>query len=449
MLWATAVVGLRALFRIDPLWLLWGALGLAAAGAFGFIRARRQIPSASVVRAMLDGRGSLGGLLMAAEVADIGPWADKIADVYLPALHWRARRQLGLLAMGAAFLAAALLAPDRYVAAGDDALQVGGEIHKLAERIQVLKQEDILPPEKAKAIEKDLDHLRQEAVGKDPAKTMEALDHLEQSFNKSAAEAAESVIKQAEKASRVQDLAEALQSAQGQMDPKKCSEAMKELAQMAEQAVAENKALSEELSPELSKDLQEALGDRNSNLSPEQIEKLAKAMKSCKARGRATMMKLVQARLVDAQQLELCDKACEGGEKDPLAALGEDGDPLAGMGDGSEEGGDNSMSIDGGRSGRGGLNRGPSDTAMTWQDEVKKGNAAFKEKVLTPAAVSSLQQSQLVGVSVSDPKSTKPGDGSAGGALQSAKAGGGEARVQAILPEHEKAVQRYFKREKK
>ena len=83
--------------------------------------------------------------------------------------------------------------------------------------------------EKAKAIEKDLDRLRQEAVGKDPAKTMEALDHLEQSFSKSAAEAAESVIKQAEKASQVQDLAEALQAAQGQMDPKKCSEAMKEL----------------------------------------------------------------------------------------------------------------------------------------------------------------------------------------------------------------------------
>ena len=98
-------------------------------------------------------------------------------------------------------------------------MQIGGEMQKLAEKVQVLKQEQILPPEKAQVLEKDLDRIRQEALGKDPAKTMEAIDHLEQSFSKSAAEAAESAIKQTEAASRAQELAQALSEAQGQDGP--------------------------------------------------------------------------------------------------------------------------------------------------------------------------------------------------------------------------------------
>jgi hypothetical protein len=52
-------------------------------------------------------------------------------------------------------------------------------------------------------------------------------------------------------------------------------------------------------------------------------------------------------------------------------------------------------------------------------------------------------------VSAADPKSAKPSGGSVGGALGAATAGGGEAQAQIILPEHEKAVQRYFDRDRK
>jgi len=76
------------------------------------------------------------------------------------------------------------------------------------------------------------------------------------------------------------------------------------------------------------------------------------------------------------------------------------------------------------------------------------GYAAFKEKVLPPAAVASLKQSRLAGVSVSDPTAAKPSGGSTAGALANAQAGGGAARAQVILPEHEKTVRRYFDRQK-
>jgi hypothetical protein len=55
----------------------------------------------------------------------------------------------------------------------------------------------------------------------------------------------------------------------------------------------------------------------------------------------------------------------------------------------------------------------------------------------------------MVGVSRGDPTAAKPAGGSSGGALVGAQAGGGAARTQLILPEHEKTVRRYFDRDKK
>lgn len=428
MIWAAVVVALRAVFRTDPSILLWGALGLLIAVAVGICLAVRQVPSARAVRAMLDRHGSLGGLLMASEDADIGAWNDKITRVPTPTLQWRPHRPLALLAASLGFLAAAFLAPDRYMPAVDNALEVGGHLQKLTEKIQVLKHEDILPPEKAKALENDLSRLQKEAQGKDPAKTMEALDHLEQSLSKAAAEAAEKAIKQAEKAGRSEKLAQTLQTAQGRMDPKQFAEAMKELGTMAQEAAADSEALSEELT--------ESLGDNG--LSAEQLNALGKAMKGIQAADRAKLAKLVEARLIDANELERCDEACQCDGDALIAALGEGDEP-----------GDVGIAIDGdGLPGRGGINRGRGDAAMTWQDTVNKGDAAFKEKVLPPGAAS-LKESKLVGISVGNPTKAKPGGGSVGGSLASAQAGGGEARTQTILPEHEKTVQRYFDRKKK
>ena len=371
---------------------------------------------------------------MAAGEMDIGPWQRQIASAPMPAIRWRSGRQWMLLVASAAFLIAALLAPDRYLpAGGETALQIGGEMRKLSDKIETLKQERILPPEKAQVLEKDLDRVRQEALGKDPAKTMEAIDHLEQSLSKTAAAAAESAVKQTETASRTQELAEALQAAQGQMDPEQCREAMKELARMAEQAAAESQSLADGLSDELREALQQGA------LTDEQLRRLCKSLKQCKECQRAKIAKLIEAKLVDAAEIECCDKAGEGDEAALVEALCQckNGKQLA-----------ESLSC-GGLPGRGGTNRGPAPAVMTWQKTVSKENTAFKEKVLPPAAVASLKKSRLVGVSVGDPASAKPAGGSSGGALGSAQAGGGEAHAQIILPEHEKTVQRYFNREKK
>ena len=433
MVWAAVAVGLRAVFRVDPLLLLWGIAGIGVAVAVGIVMAVRSVPSASVVRAVMDRQGDMGGLLMAAGDLDIGPWDRRIASAPAPTLRWRPGRQVLLLVASVAFLIATLLAPDRYLPSNrETALQIGGEIEKITEKLQILKEEDILPPEKVQVLEKDLDRIRQEAEGRDPAKTMEALDHLEQSFCKEAAEAAESAIQQTERVGQTQELAEALGQAQDQLDPRRFGEAMKELARMAEQAAAENELLADGLSDDFQESCQEGC------LSDEQLRELAEALKNCKACERAKIVKLINARLIDAGALKRCDRAGECDPEELLLALCEceDCEDLA------------ALLACGGLPGRGGINRGRADAAMTWQNGVEKEDAAFQEKVLPPGAVASLKESRLAGLSAADPTAAEPGGGSSGGALGAAQAGGGEAHAQTILPEHAKTVQRYFSREK-
>ncbi len=437
MIWAVAVVAARAVFRIDQSVLMWGFLGLAVALTAGVLWAARQLPKPNSIRALLDRHGCLGGLLMAAGDTNIGRWSECISNVPLPALRWRLGRQMTLLAMSVAFLAAAFLAPDRSLSFGrETALQIGGGMKKLTEKLQILKQERIIPPEKAEALEKNLERIRKEAQGNDPAKTMEAMDHLEISFSKEAAEAAESAVKQANSAGRMEKLAAAIQTAQSQMDPKQFSDAMKELAKMAEQAAAESEMLDEGLEGELGE------ACRQGTLSAEQLQALREALGECKDCQMGQIARLIDAQLIDAELLAECEGGGEFDEAELIEALllCENGDEL----------GDLLAALNCGcLPGRGGISRGRADAAMSWSNGTEKDGAAFKEKVLPPAAVASLKESKLVGVSLGNPTAKNPSGGSTGGALSSTQAGGGEAHSQTILPEHKKAVQRYFDRKKK
>jgi hypothetical protein len=96
-------------------------------------------------------------------------------------------------------------------------------------------------------------------------------------------------------------------------------------------------------------------------------------------------------------------------------------------------------------SGKGGVDRGRGDAAMTWTDGTSEKDAKFKEKALPPSVVAGLNDSQLVGLSASAPVADTSGV-AAHGALNSAAAGGGSAHTQTILPRHKGAVKRYFDR---
>src|SRR5262245_16338931 len=73
-LWGTVVLLLRATAGTSNELLLWGLAVLPLTLAGGFALARRQIPSRSAVRALLDGQNHCGGVLMAAEETEVGRW---------------------------------------------------------------------------------------------------------------------------------------------------------------------------------------------------------------------------------------------------------------------------------------------------------------------------------------------------------------------------------------
>jgi hypothetical protein len=124
---------------------------------------------------------------MAAGEAPLGTWGERLPALSAPRLRWRGGRSWALLAVAAGFVLLALLLPQSLAdLAGGPRLEVGREADKLAKKIDVLKEEAVLDPVRAEALKGKLEQVRQEASGKEPVKTLEALDHLESVTGKAA-----------------------------------------------------------------------------------------------------------------------------------------------------------------------------------------------------------------------------------------------------------------------
>ena len=173
--WGVIVLVLRAALATPRGPLLWGVVGIIGAAAFGVVVARRRQPTMAVVRALLDGHWRCGGLLMAADDTDVAAWPLQNSMTAAPSVAWDGRRQCGILLCCAGFVLAAFLVPARFLEQpNSQRLVVADEVEKLAAKIEVLKEEHILPPQKAEALEQALDELERNAAGNDPSKTWEA-----------------------------------------------------------------------------------------------------------------------------------------------------------------------------------------------------------------------------------------------------------------------------------
>ena len=432
LVWGTAVFVLRGTLLVSRESLLWGLLGVVAAVVFGAVVAVRRCPSADTVRAMLDGHWQCGGLLMATGDVDTGDWPINIPSAATPSVHWQGGRQYGILLCCTTFLLASFLIPTRFLGElASHRLLVGAEVEKLAEKVQLLKEEKILPPERAKSLEMALEQLQRDASGSDPAKTWEAMDHLEQSIAQASAEAAEDAARDAEKAARAEELAAALDKAQGQMSPNDLNEAMNVLAQDVKRAADEDELMADTLSEELK------AACENGSLNAEQLTELAHALGMCKGCDLRRLQNLAAARLIDPALLEQMQAQCEI-DPEGLAAMLSELEDSSGLED---------LLAKSGKPGRGGVDRGRGDAEMTWTDGTNRDDVDFREKVLPPAVVASLKDSRLQGISVGDPTAAAASEPSTGGSLDASAAGRGSARTQVILPEHRKVIQRYFARE--
>ncbi|MCY2931073.1 MAG: hypothetical protein NTV86_16615 [Planctomycetota bacterium] len=450
-LWGLGVLVLRQWAGVDRGFLLWGLAGGVPALAAGWVFSRASVPAESAFRAALDAMGGHGGLLMASGETDVGDWQGRIGPVRAPAVRWRFARPVGVLAVSAAFVAACLLLPDRYVApAQPPAIPVERQVGQLSREIDALAKERVMEARQAESLKEKLAAVSKEAAVADPVKAWQALDHVEETVASAAKAAAQERTRQAEQAGRCEALGKALQQAGGGMDAQQLAEAMGELAKLANQAAKDNPDLQQALSRELSQ------ACSSGKLSPEQVAQLTKAMSEAKDSACQSMAALAEAGLVDAESLSACTGA---GEVDAQklgemlargsAGVDEGSDGDSGEGVGQEGAASLTQMLDdasAGAPGRGAPTRGRGDAAMTWTKGTEPAGEAFKEQSLPPGAAASLRESKRVGISLGEhAKPTGPAAGS-GGALGGAQAGGGAANVQNILPRHRGAVERYFDR---
>jgi len=479
--WGAGAIVLRAIGWAAPAQLMWGLLGCAGALALAVHLARRNAPPDEQVLAAMDRSSEAGGLLMADGETDIGAWQ---VDVPQPAqlrCRWQGRNWWVALAAAGAFVAVALLLPDSLLTvAPRHVLDVDKEVKRLTAQIETLKKEDLIAPDQAETLQEKLDRLRAEASGDDPVKTWESLDHVEKTVRTTAAEAAEELAAQKDKLDTARTLAEALAKAQadkakagekgtdgpnardGQNEPdeKLLAEAMKELADMARDAAAENQAVADEMEKSLSEackdgelskeqldELAEALreGGRSGEgrqLSEEQLRELSEALGEAGEGLSETLKELAEAGMIDSLPEEMAPGEGEEMDLDDLIDFIE-----ANQGEGSIAELAEIWRRQG--PGRGGIDRGRGDADMTWSDGTKVDGTKSKPQALPPAAVAALKKSRLSGVSLGSP--SKAGDKTTDtgvGALSGATAGGGSAHTHVILPRHRGAVGRYFDRPK-
>lgn len=426
-LWGTAVLVVRAAASTPLAYLLWGAVGIPIALFAAWRIARRRVPPAATVRALLDHRGGCGGLLMAGGEAALGDWSARMPTFELPQVRWNARRPLALFAAGIGYLLLAFLLPSLLES---NQFDIDRQTDRLTEQVRVLQEEKILSPERAETLAKRLEEIRSNAGGKEPGKTLEALDHLQESVRQAASQAAEAAARRASDLGKVKAGAQALQQSTSVLEAKDLAARMKELAKMGEKAAADSEAMNEALDPDLKRALQEG------RLTQKQLDELSRAAQEGRDEIKKAARKLAKSRLISPEQL----KACEGGELDGKS-----------LSDFLNKHREKSLkqALEK-QMGRGGVSEdGPGLTPLTFGDPSTEAGAKFREEMLPPGTRSALQQSQVVGVGSAapqrDPKAGPPRTGS----LNGAGAGGGSANSAAVLPQHKAAVGRYFQRTEK
>jgi hypothetical protein len=372
----------------------------------------------------------------------------------MPRLKWRGQRPLGFLVVAIAYVALAFLLPARGLALYETPLDITRPAERLSEQVRVLKEEKIIDTKRAEDLNQKIEDLRSQSTGKDPAKTLEAMDHLNDVVRQAAKQDAESKARQANQLGKVQAAAEALQKAAPKLTPKEMAELMKELNALAQKAAKESEAFQQELSPDLAAALNE------NKLTPEQLKELADAAKNGRDTIAKSARKLADAKLIDPDQL----KACEGGKRDSDALAkyladkkgkdgkGKDGKGKDGMGEDGQDGKDGKpmygKSLEEGLGempGKGGVTEGPGAAAIDFGDR-STSDSKFKEEALPPSEVASLKQSQLSGVGKAPPKIDPATGTPQAGGLTNAAVGGGSANTAPVLPQHRGAIDRYFDR---
>lgn len=425
--WGVVILALRIFGVRNIYWLTLGLMAVAPLLLLASWRTGKQRAPSKKLRASYDRINACGGIIMAAETADMGAWMAQLPDAAVPKLQWHSGRPLVLLSASALFVMTVLLLPDRLTRFPvRRPLQIGEIVNQLQAEVHVLAQEKIIDARKAGDLQKQLSQLQNNSLSYDPSKTWEALDHIKQSDSDTAKQAAQEALDKTTSLTEAQTLAEAMEEASASgMDSTTASQAASDLASMLSAAKLEDGLLDIQIPPKLLAGL--------NGLNRNQMEKLLQALEANKGLLSMDISNLVNLKMIDPSTLARLQAA---GLCDNPGALA---DYLATCTNGCE------AALLCRHPGKGGPGGGGPEAPMTWSDGASEKGLKFQEHALPPA--SQLSQAQLVGVSKAAPELSPNNVSAEHGALNRTTAGGGSAVAQVILPEQRQAVQNYFKRE--
>jgi hypothetical protein len=333
-------------------------------------------------------------------------------------------------------------------------LEVTDEVADLEAKIEVVQEEQVLAEEEAESLRRALQQAADEATGEDPAKTWEALDHLDDAVRTAADEAAEDAAARNETLTKAEALSEALGRDTDRLDHASLEVATKKLDDLVQEIAEGDRGGKSRQGREMGSEAQpgpagEAAAEkalrehldalRAGRLTPGMCRAMAANLAECRKELLGRLARLTEAGLIDPEHL----RRLAAGNLDPgdLAAFLEG---LAGEGVTPEALIEQWLA---GSPGRGGINRGPGEAPMVEGEQTSEEGVAFKEEALPAPTVADLKESRLLGVSLGAPPVEASEGEAGGGALDPGRAGGGSAHTHRVLPKHRGAVERYFRRE--
>ncbi len=502
-LWGIAVLAFRVGGFDEWKPLCFGLLGLLAVPLLAWFVARREIPNDRKLGAILDRDNEVGGLLMSSLETDIGDWENRVEKLRIPKLQWDHRRTAGAVCLATCFAVTALFFPISAVSGSSrQRLNVDDQISKLTTQLETLNEEKLLDIEEVKSLKIELEKIKNEAEGAGPVKTFDALDHLAQQMNQKAAEAVENAQKTTETLAKTETLTQSVKEAIKETDAGTSKSLMEGLAQSLESMMKDNEQLRKDLQEQLAKKdgekkkgekgdkkeegenedgekekngekgengedeenagnsekqdamkqaLQKMLEENNfQNLTPEQLEQLAEAMKNAQGNAERMVENLQNGGfpmdpelLKDLAELKKHDKA---EAERMLSELWEYAD--GGDGEKGDEGEKQRA-----RSDKSPRYKEKHDWTtdpdhvddMRFEKDPDEEGAEFHAKFLPPSDLEAFRNSQKIGASIAAPETNKKKTGvDQGGALQQTEGGIGTAHGQTIYPQHRGAVGRYF-----
>ena len=262
----------------------------------------------------------------------------------------------------------------------------------------------------AEELKNKLATLQKQAKGSDPAKTLQALDHLSKKLQNLAKQSAEKTLAQAEKWNRAEKLATQLSKMAKTMKPTALSKSMKQLSKMLQQMMNADPKLAKMLMKGMPKGMMKAM--KKMSLKRSHLKHVPKMCKGGMGSAGKRMGKLAKLKLISGKALKRLKKLGKG-------------------------------------PGRGGITRGPGEAPMFFSKPRNIAGVKVKPTVLPPATVLNLLSSQRVGMSIGKPtKPEKPGVHSTGGVIGKPLTGQSGAHTQKYYPQHLGTIKRYFQRAK-